>query len=69
MTRTMFRLALLVAGMAVVEIGLGDALLGGSLAAWALVVLAGLPLIIAGTAGFMVPLLGARTRKDGSNDA
>lgn len=69
MTRTLFRLAVLVTGMAAVEIGLGDALLGGSLAVWALVVLVGLPLIVAGTAGFMVPLLGGRTRKDGSNDA
>ena len=69
MTRILFRLGLLVAGMAAIEIGLGDALVGGSLAAWALVVLVGLPLIIAGTAGFMVPLLGSRTQKDGVNDA
>ncbi len=69
MTRTLFRLAMLVTGMAAVEIGLGNALVGGSLAAWALVVLVGLPLIIAGTAGFMVPLLGSRTQKDRLNDA
>lgn len=69
MTRTLFRLAVLVTGMAAVEIGLGDALLGGSFAAWVLVGLVGLPLIIAGTAGCMVPLLGGRTQKDGSNDA
>ena len=54
----LFRLGLLTVGMGVVEIGLGPALVEGSLAGWALVLLVGLPLIVAGSAGFIVPLLG-----------
>lgn len=68
MTAVLFRLALLALGMGVAEIGLGDALVRGSLAGWALLLVVGLPLIIAGTAGFMGPLLGGATTK-GSSDA
>ena len=69
MVAILFRLGLLATGMAAVEIGLGGALVDGSLAGWALVMLIGLPLIVAGSAGFMVPLLGGATQKGTSNDA
>ena len=68
MTAVLFRLGLLAVGMGVVEIGLGDSLVQGSPLGWALVLLVGLPLIVAGTVGFMAPLLGGPNRK-GSIDA
>lgn len=68
MAAVLFRLGLLAAGMAAVEIGLGDALVRASVVGWALVLLVGLPLIIAGSAGFMAPLLGGPSKK-GSTDA
>jgi hypothetical protein len=68
MAAIVFRLGLLTAGMAAVEIGLGSALVEGSVAGWALVVLIGLPMIVAGSAGFMAPLLGGAKQK-GSTDA
>ncbi len=68
MAAVIFRLTLLVAGMGALEIGLGDALIKGSLASWALVLLVGLPLIVAGSAGFMAPLLGGAKVK-GPTDA
>ena len=68
MAAVAFRLALLAAGMGAVEIGLGEALVQGSLVGWGLVVLVGLPLIVAGTAGFMAPLLGGPNQK-GTTDA
>ena len=58
MSALLLRLALLALGMGVVEIGIGDAL-AGSLLGWAAVLLVGLPLIVAGSAWFMVPLFGA----------
>jgi|GEM_PF-5253187 len=63
-----FRLGLLTGGMAAVEIGLGSALAHGSVTGWAGVLLVGLPLLIAGSAGFIVPLLGGANQK-GSSDA
>ncbi|OGO58197.1 MAG: hypothetical protein A2V85_14630 [Chloroflexi bacterium RBG_16_72_14] len=68
MAAVLFRVGLLAVGMDVVEIGLGDALVTGSLLDWALVLLVGLPLIVAGSAGFMAPLLGGPNQK-GSSDA
>jgi hypothetical protein len=68
MAAVLVRIALLAAGMGAVEIGLGWALVDGSLLGWVLVGLVGLPLIIAGSAGFMAPLLGGPTAK-GSIDA
>lgn len=68
MAAILFRLGLLTGGMAAVEIGLGSALAEGSVAAWALVLLVGLPLLVAGSAGFIVPLLGGANQK-GSSDA
>ena len=69
MTAILLRLALLTVGMAAVEIGLGDALVAGSVGGWALVFLVGLPSIVAGSAGFMAPLLGAAKQKGTSTDA
>lgn len=64
-----FRLVLLAAGMAAIEIGVGSAPVEGSLGGWALVLLIGLPLIVAGSAGFMAPLLGGAREKGTSSDA
>lgn len=58
----LFRLLLLATGLGATEIGLGDALAAGSPWGWALVVLVGLPLIVAGSAGFMVTLLGSKVK-------
>jgi hypothetical protein len=69
MAALLFRVALLAAGLGAVEIGLGGALVDGSLASWALTLLVGLPLIVAGSAGFMAPLLGGRSQKGASPDA
>jgi len=69
MIAIIFRLGLLAAGMAAVEIGLGDALVEGSVYSWAHVLLIGLPLIVAGSAGFMVPLLGGARQKGPTTDA
>ena len=69
MAAVLFRLALLVLGMGAVEIGLGDAMVNGSLLGWALTLLIGLPLIVAGSVGFMTPLLGGPIRKGGRTDA
>lgn len=69
MAALLLRLTLLVAGMGAVEIGLGDAMVHGSLPGWALTLLIGLPLIVMGSFGFMAPLLGGPTRKGGHPDA
>ena len=69
MIAILFRLGLLAGGMAAVEIGLGDALVNGSIGGWALVLLIGLPMIVAGSAGFMAPLLGGARQKGSSTDA
>lgn len=68
MAAVLLRLAAIAGGMGAVEIGLGSALVQGSIAGWLLVLLVGLPLIVAGSAGFMTPLFGASMRK-GSEDA
>ncbi|MEO6579461.1 MAG: hypothetical protein ABIO99_11265 [Candidatus Limnocylindria bacterium] len=64
----LFRLALLAAGLGATEIGLGSALVDGSLAAWALVVV-GLVLIVAGSAGFMATLFAGGGQEGRSTDA
>lgn len=64
MAAIVVHLVLLTAGMAAVEIGLVSALEGG----WSLVLLVGLPLIVAGSAGFMTPLLGGARQKGSSTD-
>lgn len=58
MIAVLFRLALLAAGLGLVEIGLGDGLGGGSPLGWGIALLVGLPLLVAGSAGFIGPLLG-----------
>ena len=68
MLAVLFRLGLLAIGMGATDIGLGPALIEGSLAGWLLVLVVGLPLIVSGSAGFMMPLLGGFTAK-GSKDA
>ncbi len=68
MAAVLFRLGLVAVGLGAVETGLGDALVTGSIGGWMLVLLVGLPLIVAGTAGFMAPLFGGAQEK-GSIDA
>ena len=68
MVAILFRLALLAVGMGAIEIGLGEALLKDSILGWGLVVLVGVPGIVAGSAGFIAPLLGGPHQK-GSIDA
>jgi hypothetical protein len=64
MSAVLFRVLLLAAGLGVTEIGLGGALVSGALGGWALVLL-GVILIVAGSAGFMVTILGgARGKTD-----
>ena len=65
------RIALLALGLGVVEIGLGGGIVEGSLVAWALVLLVGLPLIVAGSAGFMAPMFGgpAPVRRQSREDS
>lgn len=61
MVTVLFRLGLLALGLGAVEIGIGDAAVEGS--PWGLVGLfVGLALIVAGSAGFMVPLFGGPAR-------
>ena len=67
MVAVLFRIGLIAGGMGAVEIGLGWALAEGSVFGW-LAVLVGLSLIVAGSAGFMAPLLGGSTVK-GTEDA
>jgi len=69
MAAVLFRLLVLAAGLGAIEIGLGWALVEGSLVGWALVLIVGLPLIVAGSAGFMVPLLGGAKQRGRSTDA
>jgi len=69
MAAVLFRLILLAAGLGATEIGLGSALAAGSPWGWALVLLVGLPLIVAGSAGFMATLLGGGKQKGRSTDA
>lgn len=68
MIPVLFRIGLLVFGFAAVELGLPPALSAGSAGDWALTAL-GLVLIVAGSAGFIGPLLGGAIRKGDSNHA
>lgn len=67
MAALLFRLLLLAIGLGVTEIGLGGALTEGSAWSWALVLLVGVPLIVAGSAGFMVTLIGGAKQKGPGN--
>ena len=69
MSAILLRIALLALGAGAIEIGIVPALATGSLIDWALVLVVGVPFIIAGSAGFMVPLLGGPTDKEGTRRA
>ena len=69
MFAVLFRILLLTAGMAAIEVGLGTALVNGSLLGWGLALLAGVPLTVAGSAGFIGPLLGGPQQKETAPDA
>ena len=69
MGAVLFQLVLLVAGMGLVEIGLGDAVVRGSLVGWGLVLFVGLPLVLGGTAGFIGPLVGTGRTRGEEEDA
>jgi len=66
MARLLFRIVLLAVGLGAVEIGLVGAVGSGAPLGW-LAVLIGLLLIVAGSAGFMVPLLGGRSDQGGES--
>ena len=68
MAAVVFRVLLLATGLGVTEIGLANALAEGSPWGWALALVVGLPLIIAGSAGFMVTLLGGGRQKGTHTD-
>ena len=67
MIAILFRVAMLTVGLAAVEVGLVPVPATGAAGGWALV-LVGLPLIVAGSASFIGPLLGA-TSKGGTKGA
>lgn len=60
MTALLVRILLLTVGLAAVEIGLGTALRTSDAASWLLVLVVGVPSLIAGSFGFIGPLLGGR---------
>jgi hypothetical protein len=68
MAALLFRLMLLATGLGVTEIGLGNALAQGSPWGWVLALLVGLPLIVVGSAGFMITLLGGGKQKGTPTD-
>lgn len=68
MAAIVFRLILLALGLGITEIGLSAAI-GGSAVGWAEVFLIGLPLVVGGSAWFMVPLLEGRQQKGRSDNA
>lgn len=67
MAAIVFRLIVLALGLGITEIGLSSAV-GGSIGGWLVVLLIGLPLVVAGTAWFMVPLFGAGQPKGRSGN-
>jgi len=64
MGQLLFRIICLAAGLGAVEIGLVSAVGSGTPLGWLAVVI-GLVLVVAGSAGFMVPLLGGRPAQGG----
>lgn len=62
MIAVLVRIGLLTLGFASVELGLPPALAEGMIGSWALTAL-GLVLVIAGSVGFIGPLLGGAVRK------
>ena len=63
MARLLFRIVLLAMGLGAVEIGLVAAVGSGAPMGWLAVVI-GLVLVVAGSAGFMVPLLGGHADRE-----
>ena len=68
MAAVVLRLVLLATGLGVTEMGLANALAESSPGGWALALVIGLPLIITGSAGFMVTLLGGGRQKGTDSD-
>ena len=68
MIALLFRIGLLTLGFAAVELGLPPALSSGATGDWVLTAV-GLVLIVAGSAGFIGPLLRGAIRKGDSNHA
>ena len=68
MAAVVFRLLLLATGLGVTEIGLTWAIADSSPGGWALALVIGLPLVIAGSAGFMVNLIGGGMQKGPDSD-
>jgi hypothetical protein len=64
----LLRIGLLTLGLAAVELGLPPALAVGGASDW-LVSIVGMLLLIAGSAGFIGPLLGWAARKGDTSDA
>lgn len=58
MAAILFRVLLVALGLGAAEIGLTGVVTDGSAAAWVLLLLVGMPLIVAGSAGIIGPLLG-----------
>lgn len=67
MTRLLFRIVLLAIGLGGAEMGLVGAVGPGAAPLGWLAVAIGLVLIVAGSAGFMVPLLGGRAEQGGES--
>lgn len=62
MATILFRVLLVALGLGAAEIGLTGVVTDGSASAWALLLLVGMPLIVAGSAGIIGPFLGAPVR-------
>lgn len=57
------RVLLLAIGMGAFEVGLGGAIVEGSIGGWLLLLGVAIPATVAGSAGFMVPLLESSMRE------
>lgn len=57
----LLRLGLLTVGLGATEIALTGVFSRGGIGDWGLLLLVGLPLLIIGTLGFLIPILGTRT--------
>lgn len=69
MMAILLRIALMTLGAGAIEIGIVPALVSGSLVDLALVLLVGLPLLIAGSIGFVRPLFKGHDEVKGSRGA
>lgn len=66
MSRVLFRIVLLAVGLGAIEIGLVAGVGSGTPSGW-LAAAIGLVLLVAGSAGFMVPLLDGRADQGGDS--